>query len=200
MRARPAERSGAHDLDEQLVARARSGDRAAFGELVRRHQGPALRVAATICGSTEEARDIVQEAFVKAHGALGQYRGDAPVRSWLLRTVANEAKNACRARGRRTRREERFERLRLVTAHPADVADDLVTADEAGQILRALRALSLADREVLGCRFVAGLSEQETASTLGVPVGTVKSRTARALSRARALLEPQAPTTTEVGR
>src|SRR5262245_61119034 len=71
-----------------LVARALAGDTEAYGVLVRRHQGAALRLAAGICGSTEEARDIVQDALVKAHGRLPTWRGEAPVRSWLLRIVA----------------------------------------------------------------------------------------------------------------
>ena len=84
-----------------LVGRARAGDRAAYGELVRRHQSAALRLAAGVCGSTEEARDIVQDAFVKGYRSLDRYRGEAPVRSWLLRIVANEAKNAVRGASRR---------------------------------------------------------------------------------------------------
>ena len=85
--------TAAHDGpdDDALVRRALAGDGGAFGDLVRRHQSAALRVAFGICGSTEEARDIVQDAFVKGHRALRSWRGDAPVRSWLLRIVANDA-------------------------------------------------------------------------------------------------------------
>ena len=68
------------ESDDALVQRARVGDRAAFGELVRRHQMAALRVAAAVTGSTEEARDIVQDAFVQGYRALDRYRGEAPVR------------------------------------------------------------------------------------------------------------------------
>ena len=97
--------------DDELVRRARAGDRVAYGELVRRHQHAALRLAAAVCGSTEEARDIVQDALVKGYRSLDRFRGDAPVRSWLLRIVANDAKNAVRARVRRIGREERYEGL-----------------------------------------------------------------------------------------
>ena len=178
--------------DEVIVARALDGDVGSYGVLVTRHQHAALRLAAAICGSTEEARDIVQDAFVKGHRSLGQYRHDAPVRSWLLRLVANEAKNALRARDRRRAREQRFTRLRLVPS-AGDVADGVADADEATRVLAALRALALSDREVLACRFVAGLSETETATALSIPVGTVKSRTARALDRARELLDGNPP-------
>ena len=70
---------------------------------VRRHQFSALRVAAVISGSTEEAKDIVQDAFVNVHRKLDSYRGTGSVRSWLLRVVANHAKNHVRSRIRRIR-------------------------------------------------------------------------------------------------
>ena len=176
--------------DERLVERARTGDRNAYGELVRRHQTAALRLAATICGSTEEARDIVQDALVKGYRSLDRYRGEAPVRSWLLRIVANDAKNAVRASVRRLGREERYEALRRMSP-PADPVGERVAVDaESAVLLDVLATLDERDREVLACRFVVGLSEPETAATLGVPLGTVKSRTARALSRARLLADP----------
>ena len=163
--------------DEQLVERARAGDRQAYGELVRRHQSAALRLAAGVCGSTEEARDIVQDAFVKGYRALGRYRGEASVRSWLLRIVANEAKNEVRGRSRRRLREDRHERMRLVAADGDPVGDRVAAEVEAAELLDLLGRLDERDREVLACRFVAGLSEAETAATLGVAPGTVKSRT-----------------------
>ena len=175
------------ETDELLVGRARAGDRAAYGELVRRHQGAALRLAAGVCGSAEEARDIVQDAFVKGYRSLGRYRGDAPVRSWLLRIVANEAKNEVRGRSRRHRREHHHERLRLVAAESDPVGERVAAEAEAADLLDLLASLDEHDREVLACRFVAGLNEADTAATLDVPLGTVKSRTARALARARAL-------------
>jgi RNA polymerase sigma factor (sigma-70 family) len=173
--------------DEVLVARARTGDRSAYGELVRRHQSAALRLAAAICGSAEEARDIVQDALVKGYRSLDRYRSEAPVRAWLLRIVANDAKNAVRARGRRHGRERRFESLRQGAGGADPVGEHVVDADEVERLLALLGRLGERDRTVLACRFVAGLSEPETAATLGVPIGTVKSRTARALSRARAV-------------
>ncbi len=176
--------------DDDLVRRARAGDRVAYGELVRRHQQAALRLAAAVCGSTEEARDIVQDALVKGFRLLDRFRGDAPVRAWLLRIVANDAKNAVRARVRRIGREERYEGLGRVSSSGADdvVAEQVAARDETARMLQLLSRLEHRDREVLACRFVAGLSEGDTASTLGIPVGTVKSRASRALERARQLL------------
>jgi RNA polymerase sigma factor (sigma-70 family) len=171
------------------VQRARAGDRVAFGELVRRHQTAALRVAAAVTGSTEEARDIVQDAFVQGYRSLDRYRGEAPVRAWLLRIVANHAKNALRSTSRRRGREDRFAVLDGAPADADPVGQPVVDRAEASALLGMLAALPERDREVLALRFVAGLTEADTASTLGVPVGTVKSRAARALVHARELLE-----------
>ncbi len=175
----PAELSECED--SVLLARSRSGEVAAFGELVRRNQSSALRVAAVISGSTEEAKDIVQDAFVKVHSRLDSYRGAGSVRSWMLRVVANEAKNHVRGRVRRIRRDDRHSGLSVRTAEGVDDVVERRLEHEA--LAQALGRLSGTDRDVLGCRFVAGLSESETADVLGVAPGTVKSRTSRALGR-----------------
>jgi RNA polymerase sigma factor (sigma-70 family) len=175
------------DDDARLLARARSGDAASYGELLRRHQRAALRVAAVISGSTEEAADIVQDAFIKVHHNLRSYRGDGSVRSWMLRVVANQAKNHVRARSRQRRRDERHAGLAVRSDGPADEVVDRRLEHE--DVAAALGRLALPDREVLGCRFVAGLGEGETADVLAVPIGTVKSRTSRALARLERELE-----------
>ena len=134
-----------------------------------------------ISGSTEEAKDIVQDAFVKVHSRLDSYRGAGSVRSWMLRVVANEAKNHVRGRVRRIRRDDRHSGLSVRIAEGVDAVVERQLDHEA--LARALGRLSGTDRDVLGCRFVAGLSESETADVLGVATGTVKSRTSRALGR-----------------
>ncbi len=169
--------------DVVLVRRARDGDHEAFGELVRRHQAAALRLAAVVLGSNEEARDVVQEAFVKAYRALGRFRGDAPVRPWLLRIVANEAKNSRRGSSRRSHREVRHGRLAVVP--PLEPDESATLAMDARHMLDALATLGHDDREVLVFRYVVGLTETETAAAISAPVGTVKSRSSRALARLR---------------
>ncbi len=176
---------GSPDLAEcddlALLARARKDDRPAFGELVRRHQHSALRVAAVISGSTEEAKDIVQDAFVNIHRKLDSYRGTGSVRSWMLRVVANHAKNHVRSRIRRIRREDQHAGLLLRVDDGTEPM--AVQRSENLAVAEALGRLPLHDREVLGCRFVAELSEAETAEVLAVAIGTVKSRTSRALAK-----------------
>jgi RNA polymerase sigma factor (sigma-70 family) len=167
--------------DRVLLERARVGERAAFGELIRRHQRAALRVAAVISGSTQEADDIVQDAFVNVHRGLGSYRGSGSVRSWLLRVVANHAKNHVRGASRRRHHDDRHAGLAVRTDEGADQA--AVRHLEQRALAAALAALAVRDREILGCRFVAELTEAETADVLDIAPGTVKSRTSRALTR-----------------
>lgn len=174
--------------DRELLARALAGDDVAFGELLRRHQAAALRVAAVIAGSTEDAADIVQDAFVRAHGRLESFRGDGSIRSWLLRVVANGAKNHVRGRRRRRQTEDRHVRLEVRSDESAELEAERRLENE--RVAEALGRLGRLDREVLGCRFLAGLSEIESAEVLGVPVGTVKSRTSRALDRLTRELDP----------
>jgi RNA polymerase sigma-70 factor (ECF subfamily) len=140
-----------------------------------------------MCGSAEAA-DVTQEAFVKAWRALPRFRDDAPFRPWLLRIVANQARNTRRAAGRRAHLA-----LRASGDRPSGDAvpspEEAVIADERRRIvLAAVDSLSDADRDVISCRYLAGLSERETASALGCRLGTVKSRTSRALDRLRAAL------------
>jgi RNA polymerase sigma-70 factor (ECF subfamily) len=172
--------------DATLVARAVGGDRHAYADLVRRHQARALRLATVICGSTQEAEDAVQDAFVKAHGALSRVRPDEPVRPWLMRIVANTARNRRRSAGRRLRAHGR---LQAQAAHvvPSTEAEALAGLRD-DELWAALARVDSRDRAVLGLRFFAELTEAETASALGVARGTVKSRTSRALERLRAEL------------
>jgi RNA polymerase sigma factor (sigma-70 family) len=173
--------------DAELVDRAKGGDVGAYEELVRRHSAAAVRLAHAICGSAADAEDAAQEAFVKAYGALPRFRAEAPLRPWLFRIVANEAKNRRRSAGRRGR-------LSLVVAGrrevPAAGPEDAALATvEATAVMTAVAALPDRDREIVSYRYFAGLSERETAAALGCPVGTVKSRLARALDRLRADLD-----------
>jgi RNA polymerase sigma factor (sigma-70 family) len=171
-----------------LIDRARTGDAAAYETLVRRYQDVALRTAYLVAPEADAA-DAVQDAFLKAYAALPRFRRGAPLRPWLLRIVANEARNRRRSADRRAGLA-----LRASVAGPRDdVApspESEVIADETrGLLLAALGRLRDEEREVIGARYFLGLSEAETAETLAIPAGTVKSRTARALGRLRVSLE-----------
>jgi RNA polymerase sigma factor (sigma-70 family) len=87
--------------DAELAVLARDGDVRAYEELVTRHQDVAYRVAWLVARGAGEAEDAVQEAFIKAYRALPRFRPGAPFRPWLLRIVANEARNRARSSRRR---------------------------------------------------------------------------------------------------
>jgi RNA polymerase sigma factor (sigma-70 family) len=171
-------------IDADLIERARGGEIVAYEELVRRYQDVAIRTAHLIAPDGD-AEDATQEAFVKAHAALARFRVDAPFRPWLLRIVANEARNRRRSATRRVGLT-----LRVVEdRRPDDAAPSPESAVLAGErrsdLLRAVNGLRDEDREVIAIRYFLDLSEAEAAATLGIPRGTVKSRLSRALMRLR---------------
>jgi RNA polymerase sigma-70 factor (ECF subfamily) len=175
--------------EPELVARAKRGDADAYEELVRRHQGIALRTAYLFAGNEADAQEAAQDGFVKAYRSLGRFRAGSPFRPWLLAIVANEARNRRRSAGRREALV-----LRLATgAASGDAAPSpeaaLVSAERRDRLLRAVDGLGDDHRLVITCRYLLDLSEEETAATLGVRKGTVKSRLARALERLRAELQ-----------
>ena len=173
------------EREADLIERARHGDVSAFEELVRAHQEVAFRTAWLASGGADDADDAAQEGMMKAYAALPRFRADAPFRPWLLTIVANEARNRRRSANRR-------EALALRSADTLDTNDAgsspeeaVLVAERRETLLAALRRLSDADREVIGYRYIVGLSEAESAAALGVPVGTAKSRLSRALQRLR---------------
>jgi RNA polymerase sigma factor (sigma-70 family) len=173
--------------ERELVRRARAGDGRAFEELVRPHWETAVRLAYLITGSHAEAEDAAQDALVKAWRALTRFRASRPLRPWLLRIVANEARNRRRASGRRAQLELKAANEQ-VSGDAAPSPEVLaVAADEARRVLASFDELPERARLVLGCRYLLDLSEAETAAALGVRRGTVKSRTSRALEALREL-------------
>jgi len=163
MEGRPAD-------DPDLITRAQRGDKAAYEEIVQRYQQIAFRTAYVVTGSA----------------------ADAELRPWLLRIVANEARNRVRSSGRRHQLELRLtEGFRPGDAAPSPEAV-AVAADERRRLLETINALSEDDRLVIASRYFLDLSGEETAAALGIPEGTVKSRLSRALARLRARVEEAA--------
>ncbi|MET0566399.1 MAG: RNA polymerase sigma factor [Acidimicrobiia bacterium] len=176
-------------LNEQdLIERAKTGDVAAFEALVQTHRPIALRVAFLVVGDQTEAEDVSQEALVKAYRAISRFRVDAPFRPWLLRIVRNEALNQRRRRGRQDRLSLRLASDPVSGGAAPSPETTVITGVERRTVLDAVSALPDRYRDVVTHRYLLGLSEAETAATLRIPVGTVKSRTARALDRLEAAL------------
>lgn len=176
------------------MARARAGDAAAYGELVRAHRSSALRVATVVLGTAEGADDVVQQAWERAWRGLGGFHPDRAFRPWLLHVVANTARNDRRSRGRRAHLVARAgQALGPGSGVEAASPEDLVVTDlQRRQVVTALNRLRASDRLVIALRYFEQLSEREMAEVLGRPPGTVKSRLARALARLRVELEVDA--------
>lgn len=171
-------------LDEQeLIASAKNGDTRAFEQLVRTHQGIALRVAYLVVRDATEAEDVTQEAFVKAYRAMDRFRDEAQFRPWLLRIVRNEALNLVRG----TRRRENLALRAAEDPVSGDAAPspetEAISNEERRHLLNLVEDLPDRYRKVVVHRYLLDLSEEETAAVLGIPVGTVKSRASRAIKR-----------------
>ncbi|MEX0834254.1 MAG: sigma-70 family RNA polymerase sigma factor [Actinomycetota bacterium] len=175
--------------DAELVDRAKRGDVVAYEQLVRRYQDDAIRLATLLTGSRQDAEDAAQEAFVKAYFALDRVRKDTSFRPWILRIAANEAHN--RRRWNRSR-----ESVALTGDHPSGDAapspeEVVVDRESADAVLALVSGLREQERLVVGCRYLLGLTENETAEVLGIRNGTVKSRLSRALARLREAAEEE---------
>jgi RNA polymerase sigma-70 factor, ECF subfamily len=143
---------------------------------------------AYIVAPEADAADAVQDGFLKAYAALPRFRVDAPFRPWLLRIVANEARNRRRSADRRAGLAIRAAARSGGSAVADSPESEVLAAETRDQLHAALRELRDADREIIGARYFLGLSEAETSEALALPAGTVKSRTSRALGRLREAL------------
>ena len=175
--------------DVELFARAQRGDSAAYEEIVQRYQQVAFRTAYLITGTAADAEDAAQDGFVKAYRALATFRPGAEPRPWLLRIVANEARNRVRSTGRRQALELRVAgSYRPGGAAPSPEAA-AVASEDRQRLLDLVNELGEEDRLVIASRYFLELNGEETAAALGIPEGTVKSRLSRALARLRARVE-----------
>lgn len=166
--------------DEQLVARTLDGDVAAFNRLVTRWEGSLYSFVYRYVGHAEDARDICQEAFIRAYSNLDGFRGQAKFSSWLYQI----ALNLCRSRFRKdqTRRtvslddDEQEYGLRLVPDAREGPGDAALSSERARAVRDALGELPEPQRTVIILKEYHGLKFREIAEILGTPESTVKSR------------------------
>lgn len=175
--------------DALIVRQAQQGDAAAYETLVRRYQTVAFRTAWLILGDVDDARDATQSGFLKAWMSIGRADVDRPFQPWLLTIVANEARNRRRARSRWLARVLPEDKVDLLAESGPPLEHVVEQQDEAGVVLRHLAAMDEIDRMTLWCRYVLDMGEQETADVMECAVGTVKSRTHRAMDRLRSRLQ-----------
>lgn len=180
----------------ELVHRVLAGDRSAFELLMRRHNRRLYRLARTTMGDDAEAEDALQEAYLAAYKALGKFRGDAALFTWLSRLVLNECFGRLRRQARRqnvipmvnTNTLDEAD-LDAMTVQDSDPPDNAAARTEMRALLeRKLDELPEAFRTVFVLRSVEELSVEETAQCLEIPEATVRSRHFRAKSLLREAL------------
>jgi len=172
------------ETEAGLVAKAQRGDRSAFGEIVRHHHSSVVNVVYRLCGDVQLAEDAAQEAFLRAWLHIDSYRPQFSLRNWLYRIAVNSALD--------TLRKERHVQADLETVVAADPHSgpetELYHRERARRVQQAVMALSESSRAALVLREYGGLSYQEIAAALDIPVGTVMSRLNYGRNRLRELL------------
>lgn len=203
--ARPEARSWGDE--RALIDRCLSGDDAAFDDLIQRYQDMVFNLAYRLLGRYEEAVDVSQEVFLQVYRNLGKFRRDASLRTWIYRIVINRAKNRQRWWKRRIGEMtavnlediEASPKLRGLSSatrsngHGGELTapDKVLERKEIGQLLLdAIGKLPFSHRTILMLKEVEGLSYDEISTTLDLPLGTVKSRLARARQSLRDELDP----------
>ena len=168
-----------------LIERCAAGDDAAYTELVAEHQRMVVQLAMNLLGDRDEALDLSQEVFLRVFRTISSFRGQSSLRTWIYRIAVNQARN----RHRFWRRRHRADQVSLdahVQAHGELLSGEsgpdraLAQKELASRLNRALDGLPFDQRTAIVLREVDGLSYEEIAFSLGVAVGTVKSRLTRA--------------------
>jgi RNA polymerase sigma-70 factor, ECF subfamily len=184
-----------HDSDETAVAMARNGDRDAFRALVERHSRYLFRIVYRLTRNVEDAQDVVQDTWLKAHAQLGRFEARANVRTWLTRIAINCAIDHLRTMRRREPaydpstfdQEATSGWIESTDAEP----DRQVLAGEIGtRIDQTLRRLTTLERSAFMLRHIEGMSISEIGVALGLNTSATKHSVFRAVRKMRAALAP----------
>jgi RNA polymerase sigma-70 factor (ECF subfamily) len=180
------ERAREAEADRALIAKAQAGDMVAFRALVERHQRRAFAVAVALVRDDNDARELVQDAFLRVHKSLHSFEGSSSFFTWLYRIITNLSIDLMRKPGRQT---VELDEARLETDDGGEVDLSLLGrfdgADPAGVVRRreiaaslqvALDALPSYHRAVIVLREIEGMSYEEMAAAMGVSKGTIMSR------------------------
>jgi len=185
--------------DHEFIERLKRGEAAAFEDLVAERSGEIYGLLFRLTENGEEARDLTQETFLRAFQHIDRFRGEADIRTWIYRIAINQARNRSRWWRRRGRdatvsldatHGESNQSLIGTLAETSQNPEQQTLAREREMALRsALQRLALAYRETVILRDIEGFTYEEIAATLGINVGTVKSRLARGRQELRKRLE-----------
>src|SRR5207244_2951070 len=184
--ARVASWSEIGGREAALVQRCASGDEAACAELVAEQQRMVVQLAMNLLGDRDEALDLSQEVFLRVFRTIHRFRGQSSLRTWIYRIAVNQARNRHRFWRRRRRADQISLDVHVAThgdfpSHGADEPDRMLAQKELARRLReALDHLPFDQRTAIVLREVDGMSYEEIAYSLGIAIGTVKSRLTRA--------------------
>jgi RNA polymerase sigma-70 factor (ECF subfamily) len=181
--------------EAELVGELQAGSAEAFDALVTHYHAVIYNLALRILGDAGDAADATQEVFLKAFRGLRGFRGSSSIRTWLYRIALREASNFRRWRWRHQRNQTSVElvdpaELRAEEPNGASPFDRLAAREVQGMVREALRSVPEPFRAALVLRDIEGLSYEELAEVLEVPVGTVKSRILRGRRALREILGP----------
>ena len=182
--------------EEQLIRRAQQGDNVAFEELLLLHQKKVYNLCLRMSANPDDALDLSQEAFLRAWRSLGPYQFEASFSTWLFRLTSNICIDFLRRKKRRqeTSLTESYDdsdegaELSVPDAQPGP-EQQAMTNETKIELARAMEQLSPEHREILQLRVIEDLQYEQIADILGVRVGTVKSRLARARLSFRKILK-----------
>jgi RNA polymerase sigma-70 factor (ECF subfamily) len=177
--------------ERRLVRRIQEGDQRAFAQLLDLYEARIYRLALRFVGSESDAEDVTQEIFVGIYRNIGGFRGASSLSTWIYRVAVNHCLEFRRKRKRDSVPYD--EEIRLASADWRDDPVQVTTKRElTGTVEKALQQLSPIHRDVVILHEMQGLTYQECADALQVPVGTVKSRLSNAFSRLREILRGSA--------
>ncbi len=183
----------------EFIERLKRGEAEAFEELVAQRTGEIYGLLFRLTENAEEARDLTQETFLRAFQSIGRFRGEADIRTWIYRIAINQARNRWRWWRRRRRdatvsldagANQTTPTLAAALVESSQDPEQQALSHERESVLRAaLQTLGRSYRETVILRDIEGFSYEEIAATLGINVGTVKSRLARGRQELRQKLE-----------
>jgi RNA polymerase sigma-70 factor (ECF subfamily) len=186
-------------VESEFIERLKRGEAAAFEELVGERSGEIYGLLFRLTENSEEARDLTQETFLRAFQNIGRFRGDADLKTWIYRIAINQARNRWRWWRRRRRdatvsldatQGQSGHTLLATLAESSQNPEQQTLTHERELALRsALQRLGRTYQETVILRDIEGFTYEEIATTLGINVGTVKSRLARGRQELRRCLE-----------
>lgn len=190
------------DEDYEIVLRVQAGDKAAFNLLVEKYHRRVSRLLVRLLKNQEDIEDVVQETFIKAYRAIGNFRGESAFYTWIYRIAINTAKNLLLTQKRKPSQALEYENEEGETFEDNSALSNIDTPESlyltrqvAETVNKAMMALPSDLRDAIVMREIDGLSYEEIAEAMGCPIGTVRSRIFRAREaisqKIKPLLDPK---------